>query len=335
MRSGVSIPTLPVLWIVSCLAPAAALAAPPLLQAELGTPRIDRSKPVPPKPAIVAAWRQRQDAVKTLRFAWTEEQVHVAGWMPNWRLTERDRLSLPRLLTDKGASGAERRIAVSKSLVLDGTKMRYSFDLERTTDFTGLTRFDNRAPRRFTYASVFDGRTGTSRVTAVSREPGESVPDILSRGGANPDAQSLDTRPLLMTFRPLDPILGHPFLDRAVTNTSRFFYKDRSTMILEEWRDPAGWKMLMWLEPERDFIVTRYIIAFEQNVYTDIEIDYARDRKWGWVPSGWRVTYKVEDGSRRVLTTARVTSYAINEPIAAREFELAVVNAVPATVPGR
>jgi hypothetical protein len=319
------------MWLLSSFATAAAA----LAQAELGTPRIDRSKAVPPKPAVVAAWRQRQDNIKTLRFAWTEEQVHVAGWMPNWRLTERDRLSLPRLLTDRGAGGAERRVVVSKSLVLDGTKTRYSFDLERTTDFTGLTRFDNRAPRHFTYTSVFDGGTGTSRVTAASRAPGESVPDVISRGGANLDAQSLDTRPILMTFRPLDPVLGHPLLDRAVTNTSRFFYKDRSTMILEEWRDPAGWKMLMWLEPERDFIVTRYIVAFEQNVFTDIEIDYVMDQKWGWVPSGWRVTHKLEDGSRRVLSTAKVTSYAINEPVSAREFRLDVVNAVPATVPGR
>lgn len=59
------------------------------------------------------------------------------------------------------------------------------------------------------------------------------------------------------------------------------------------------------------------------------------DRKWGWIPSAWRVTYKVEDGSRRVLSTARVTSYAINEPVDPRQFELAVVNPVPATVPGR
>lgn len=271
MRCSESVTTLSVLGLLSCLAATAGLAGPafPLMQAELGTPRIDRSKPVPTKPAIVAAWRRRQESVKSFRFAWTEEQVHVAGWMPNWRLSERDRLSLPRLLTDKGAAGAERRLVVSKSLLVDGTKTRYSFALERMTDFTGLTRFDNRAPRHFSYTSVFDGRTGTSRVTAVSRAPGESVPDTISRSEANPDAQSLDTRPILMTFRPLDPVLGHPLLDRAITNTSRFFYKDRSTMILEEWRDAAGRKMLMWLEPEREFVVTRYIVVFEQNLFTD------------------------------------------------------------------
>src|SRR5687767_9522970 len=115
MRSSIPIRTLPSLLFLPCLVPAALTGAAlpsllPLLQAELGAPRIDRSKSVPAKPAIVAAWRQRQDAVKTFRFAWTEEQVHVAGWMPNWRLSERDRLSLPRLLTDKGAGGPERRV---------------------------------------------------------------------------------------------------------------------------------------------------------------------------------------------------------------------------------
>jgi hypothetical protein len=52
----------------------------------------------------------------------------------------------------------------------------------------------------------------------------------------------------------------------------------------------------------------------------DIEIDHKQDARWGWIPAGWRVIAVQADGSRRQVSTATVTSYAINEPIPVREF---------------
>lgn len=171
--------------------------------------------------------------------------------------------------------------------------------------------------RHFSYLSVFDGQTGTTRLTPLTG----TMPPVTSRTATNVDAQTLDTRLILMAFRPLDPAMGHVLIDRAVCNLRRFFYKRRSTMILEEQRDPWGWKTLMWIEPERDFIVTSYVVSFEQRIMIDIDIDYVQDPRWGWVPSAWRVTEKLNDGTKHVLSTAKVTSYAINEPVGAGEFQ--------------
>ena len=52
----------------------------------------------------------------------------------------------------------------------------------------------------------------------------------------------------------------------------------------------------------------------------DIDIDYASDPRWGWIPSGWRVSEMLADGSMRLVAEARVSSYSLNLPIGISEF---------------
>ena len=44
-----------------------------------GRLQLDPSKPVPAKSEIIRAWQKRQDAIKSFRFAWVEEQCHARG----------------------------------------------------------------------------------------------------------------------------------------------------------------------------------------------------------------------------------------------------------------
>lgn len=81
-----------------------------------------------------------------------------------------------------------------------------------------------------------------------------------------------------------------------------------------------GWKTILTIEPERDFLISRYRLLFEQKLIADIDIDYVHDASWGWIPSAWRVTEMLADGSRRLVGVARVTSYQINAQIPAEEF---------------
>lgn len=212
--------------------------------------------------------------------------------------------------------------------------MRYSFELDRPhgpDDVRMITRLpdlasDGTQPRasrgfgegkHYSYVSVFDARTGTIRLTSLT-----CAPDPVVRQTATfPDAQNLDTRALMMAFRPLDPALGHLLFERAIPNQGRQFHRGRSTFLWEEQRDPSGWKTMMRIDPERGFLVCRYGAYFEQKMMVDIEIDYAEDARWGWVPSGWRVSQTLTDRSTRATSGARVTSYTINEPIGADAFQ--------------
>jgi len=280
----------------------------------LGQP--DRSKPVPAKSEVIAAWQKRQSAVNTFRFAWTEEQTHPKGWLSNPRYPERERSAIPGLLID-------RSYVVAKTLAVAGNKMRYSFELDRKEEPDGVDvvarQGGNRGlgvRRHYSYVTVFDGRIGTTRLSSFLDHP----PETITQTTANVDAQNLDTRPILMAFRPLDPVMGHRLIDRAITNLSRTFYRGKSTFLLEERHDPSGWKTLLWIEPERNFLVSRYVMSFEQKMIVDIDIDYLQDTRWGWIPSGWRVTEMLSDGSRRVVSLAKVTSYSINVPIGTETF---------------
>jgi hypothetical protein len=92
-------------------------------------------------------------------------------------------------------------------------------------------------------------------------------------------------------------------------------------MILEERHDPSGWKTSLWIEPERDFLVNRYHVFFETKTIVEIDIDYVEDARWGWIPNGWRVSEMLDDGTTRLVSEAKVTSYGINQPIGIAEFQ--------------
>lgn len=273
-----------------------------------GEPLFDRSRPVPAREEILAAWQRRQSQVHSFRFAWTEQQVHPRGWVPNPRYPEREWVSIPNLHQD-------RTYTVTKALAVDGERMRYSFELNRPEE-TGDTGLG--VARRYRYVSTFDGRAGAATLTSL--QPSMPPPSTVLRSSAHADAQTLDTRAILLALRPLDPALGHLRTDRAIPNGARTFFRGRSGFLFEERADPSGWKTVLVVEPERDFIVSRIALLFEQKIIADVEIDFRQDQQAGWVPSAWRVTEMLADGSRRLVSTATVTSYEINRPIADDQF---------------
>lgn len=282
------------------------------------SPELDRSKPVPSRDEVVAAWRKRQDAVTSFHFTWTEQQAHPKGWIPNPRYTQHEWLDIPGL-------AADRTYTVSKSLSVDGSRMRYSFEIERkdeTDDFRRSAAPDQVGRlgpgKHYTYTSVFDGQTGAVRLQSLR----ESPPATTIRTTANVDAQTLDTRPILMTFRPLDPQMGHVLIDRAVTNQMRTFHRGQSTFLLEERFDPSGWKSIFRIEPERDFLISQFLLPFEHKPILEMDIDYIQDPKWGWVPSAWRITQMLADGTKRQIVDAKVTGFSINAPMPIEVFRL-------------
>ena len=174
-------------------------------QDEAGRLPRDYSKPVPSKAEIVNAWQKRQDAIKTARFAWTEQQTHPKGWIPNPRFPEREWLAIPGL-------HIHRSYSVAKTLSLDGNKMRYTLELDRKEEPDGVvvvgqgkSRDNGLGVRRYySYVSVFDGQRGETRITSLTDSP----PAATHQTMMNVDAQNLDTRPILMALRALDPAMG-------------------------------------------------------------------------------------------------------------------------------
>ena len=289
-----------------------------IAQVFTGRPVLDRSKPVPTKAEVITAWQKRQDAIRSFRFAWTETQTHPKGWIPNPRYPQREFSDIPKLLVD-------RTYTVSKTLAVDGGRMRYTFQLDRKEEPDGVrvnsAQGNNTGlgeGKHYRYESAFDGQTGKTRITSLTDGPPAATIFVAS----NVDAQNLDIKPLMMAFRPLDPVMGSLLIDRAVTNLVRTIHRGKSTFLLEEQRDPSGWKTIFRIEPERAFLVSQILVGFEQKPIITTDIDYIEDAKWGWIPNGWRVTQMLADGSSRLVSEARVTGYSINQPIGIEEFQI-------------
>ena len=253
---------------------------------------------MPTKADVIDTWQRRQSAIHSFRFTWSEDQTQPRGWVPNPRYAERERLTAPSLV--------DRRQIVNKTLEVSGDSIRYSYVLDRRAEGETTGNSDRRH-YSYSYESVFDGSQNVARATSLN-----DTPATTARAKESRDAQNLDTRAILMALRPLDPILGDLLVERAVPNLARTFYRDRSTFLLEERRDPIGWKTILWLEPERDFLVSRFVVEFENTCVVDMDIDYVRDTRYGWIPTGWRVTELLADGSRRLVSTAKVLRYAIH-----------------------
>src|SRR5260221_5321113 len=170
-----------------------------------GQVKRDLSKPVPSKAEIINAWRRRQNNVASFQFAWTEEECHRRGWLPNPRYAEREWLAIPALRID-------RTYAVTKSLAVNGNSMRYTFELDRAEEPDGVDVIspngDNRGlgvRRHYSYSSSYDGQRDEIRVTSLTTSP----PPAIQHVGGNIDAQNLDTRAIMLAFRPLDSTMGH------------------------------------------------------------------------------------------------------------------------------
>jgi hypothetical protein len=75
-----------------------------------------------------------------------------------------------------------------------------------------------------------------------------------------------------------------------------------------------------WVDPARDDVIVAWELLLRDRVQEFVTIDYRRDAKYGWVPTGWTQSNPPDSGDPRVEHT--VTHLAINESIAEPTFTL-------------
>ncbi len=76
----------------------------------------------------------------------------------------------------------------------------------------------------------------------------------------------------------------------------------------------------LWVDPNRDDVIVAWEPLWIRNYELFVTIDYRRDPKYGWIPTGWTQTSPRKSGIPRIEHT--VTSLAINQDIAEPTFTL-------------
>ncbi|HUE72323.1 MAG TPA: hypothetical protein VMP01_15670 [Pirellulaceae bacterium] len=263
--------------------------------------------------ALRQAWQRRQDAVTSARFEWQSD----CDMRPL-----RGPQTAPKTASGKGARPEEQPtplpeaapipIRVPKVFMLKGAKCRYltrQINLkEKVSNHTEggyLSTFDGHRSMR-----LKDGKAGSQNTGTILAPP---VYD---------DVKNVHFRAITLCFRPLDPSFQGDFelSDFDLVSTEETV-DGQPCMLLRQRADRAknGIVNLLHVDPAREFVVLRWAEEVDGRLSAQIDITYSQDATIGWVPSGWNLAF-MPRGVIVERCTAKVTDYALNEPLSDKLF---------------
>jgi hypothetical protein len=263
-------------------------------------------QPRPGAATVLKAWRARQNATRTLRVRWTEQITYAKGAIPN-PLNPKDPVP-PQTTT----------VESHNELALSGDKLRFATDGPQWNHEHG-----DFFPQK--YLSTFDGQVSKSYYA-----PGMSHGSgFIKKEKRDENANSFYLLPLLITFRGVHASTGDFNPKDYVLTDKRGVVGGRTCVLFEEApavREQrrrnsrsdasASW----WLDPERDFVVLRYVETEGPRPVLQFTCSYRPLPEGGWVPTGWSTVALAEDGSVRQASQCTVTHLVTNVRLDAGEF---------------
>lgn len=252
---------------------------------------------------ILKEWDARQKRTKTLRLEWTEDFIETKG-------------SLTKQIPSRVGKGivppADSRFQNSGELVLDEGKIRFRYrchvwcsSKQAYVDDDALHVFDGKAGKQLTVGGTIDYPFG-----------------IITNEKKSSNRTLLVLRPILVTFRPIDPDLspygGMPY----VTTGNHAVIQNRVCTEVEVRRNIKGSVNRLWIDPERGHTVTRITNSENEKLRLKIDVRYRRDQQQNWIPESWEISTYLSDGSLNRSIRANVSAIAINPSVSKRDFDI-------------
>lgn len=252
--------------------------------------------------AIWKAWKARQDKVQSLVFAWSRKAHTPKGALA---------LQVNKIggvaITDANAEPADTTTENPRRLVIDGQNMRFESD---ESIWNWQTR--QYMPKR--WVTTWNGFLFKSFCHDLQTDhmQGGIHPHKYHREIDNPDLCVL-----LMTYRGLTDGMRTVRIEE-LKSQAKALQENEVRIVLSTGR--AGDETYLWVDPARDYVVTRLISKGDFTVQTDAA--YRKDNVHGWVPSSWGSICTRNDG--RVVWQSRsvVRSYEINDQVPSAEFDI-------------
>jgi hypothetical protein len=250
---------------------------------------------------VRAAWKERQEKVRTAKFVWKQTVFTAKGGDFEAR-TGPDGKFIP------AAPPEDHSYSSDCTLTIDGDRVVYQFT-RRFWDHEKQTYYD--VPTEY----KFDG----SKQLSLNRPRTNGVqqwPDALIRAEPRGAVLPWDTRPVLRTLRGTNPNVRADDLDEYTPTGAVLSLgtgRGRDLMIKGA---PTRSERHLWVDPARGYITLRDTSGPAAQPYWQIDVSYKPDATVGWVPSGWKVVNaSMVDGRVKATWTATVTSYRLNEPV--------------------
>jgi hypothetical protein len=250
---------------------------------------------------VRAAWKDREEKVRTAKFVWKQTVFTVKGGDYEAR-TGPDGKFIP------AAPPEDHTYSSVCTLTIDGDRVVYQFT-RRFWDYIKQTYYD--VPTEY----KFDGSKQLS-LNHLRTNGVQQWPDALIRAEARGAVLPWDTRPVLRTLRGTNRNVRADDLDEYIPTGAILSLRTGRGRELMSKGAPTRSERRLWVEPARGYITLRDTTGPAAQPYWQIDVTYKPDATVGWVPSGWKiVNASMVDGRVKATWTATVTSYSLNEPV--------------------
>jgi hypothetical protein len=255
---------------------------------------------------VRAAWKDREDRVRSVRVEWTQRVFVAKG-------ADSD------ILTAAGLKGVEisppedHTYEGNGTLVVDSDKLTVAFP---------RSVWDSKAKRYRDFPTEvrFDG----DRELAVHHRGGDQHPEArLKKAGKGAETPPV-VRPLLRAFRGTSTHFRADDLDLyTVTGAVAHIGGHQGHELLCK-GGPARIERRLWVDPKRNYVVLRAVSGKPERPKQQVDVQYGPHKATGWVPIGWRIVDTSPDGGRVSRTTTVVVKKCeINGTVDPDTFKLA------------
>lgn len=223
---------------------------------------------------VVAAWKRRQEATRTVNARIDELNSFAPGVMSGLR-PEAFR-QLPQVPVKETTKN------VARAIILDGDKMLHSIAGE-----TWLPSADHFLPDKM--ISVCDGMI--ARTVHIRDEQTDAVHSagFIHDKAVHPDRWNLFLAPVLRHYRPLSAQLGTFDPAKWEILKTDAIVDDVPCIQIREATDTVHRHHLLWVDPAKDMSLVRLETHFEGRLASRLAVKHRLDAKHGWVPESWEV----------------------------------------------
>lgn len=263
-------------------------------------------------PGILKVWRARQDRTRSIEFEWTERTITPKGHFS--KLQQRAVPPALRKNEPEGVNPPEDLVYDRPvKLLLDGERLRYSYENKMWLPKEKRYVIDS-------HTSTFDGETSLNYhgPDGLSSFPTAAI----YAEKWNSDAGIYHQRALLMAFRPFDFRMSRIDTRNLRLLEEQPFVEGRKCIVLEQTPARSESRQLFYVDPERDFTILRFTDENRSRLECKIDINYALDKKAGWIPDRWSLVWELAKEAGPESLTAKVDSYAINPVLDVERFRV-------------
>ncbi|WP_339911496.1 hypothetical protein [Symmachiella dynata] len=258
---------------------------------------------------IIKAWRQREQDVTSASFRFTQKIVWPAGSV---RIPRQAAFENPQR---ERFPAEDTEFQVRCEYCFDGVSHRFR---EAGT----WPQPAGQKPKKRDSLNTFDGEVAMSLWQPTSKR--KFPQGTIYKEADSPIKSNLEIEPLNQIYRLLHSSF-RLFDAKGFVIASHAIEQNGVSCVLLVEKNGAGNRIrrMLWADPARNFHIVRFVLKYNDGgFHRTVDFEYNEDDTYGWVPSGWKIVRKDQEGRVILRIDAKITAYELNPQISADNFRI-------------